>query len=171
MTFPLVVLAGLAVVGGLLSLPFGDLAFLETWMEPMLGESLHHLSLTGSQQLGFALATVALALVGIGVAYLIYLRHKIPEEAVEPSVLRHAWYVDPLYAAVIEKPGLMLSKFCAYVVDTKVIDGAVNGVAALVRGTGSRLRAVQSGYVRSYALAVAAGAVLILGYVVVRGGS
>ncbi len=170
MTFPLVVLAGLAVVGGLLSLPFGDLAFLEHWMEPMLGESLHHLSLTGSEQATFALGTVALGLVGIGVAYLIFLRHKVREDAVEPTVLRRAWYVDPLYAAVIERPGRLLCRFCAFVFDAKVIDGAVNGVAALVRGSGNRLRAVQSGYVRNYALAVASGAVLVLGYVVVRGG-
>ena len=170
MTFPLVVLASLAVVGGALSLPFGDLAFLEHWMEPMLGERLHHLTLTGSEQLTFALGTVALGLVGIGVAYLAYLRHKVRESAVEPNVLQRAWYVDPLYAEVIERPGARLSRFCAFFLDAKVIDGAVNGVAWLVRGSGTRLRAVQSGYVRNYALAVASGAVLVLGYVVVRGG-
>jgi len=171
MTFPLVVLAALAAVGGLLSLPFGSFHPLETWLEPVFGDRLHELTLSGSTQLAYALGTVALALVGIGVAYLIYLGHKIREESVEPNVLRRAWYVDPLYAAVIERPGRMLSTWCAYFLDAKVVDGAVNGVAALVRGGGSRLRAVQSGYVRNYALAVASGAVLIVGYVIVRGGA
>ncbi len=171
MTFPLVVLAALAAVGGLLSLPFGSLHPLETWLEPVFGDRLHQLSLSGSSQLAYALGTVVLALVGIAIAYLIYLGHKVREESVEPTVLRRAWYVDPVYAAVIERPGRMLSNWCAYFLDAKVIDGAVNGVAALVRGGGSRLRAVQSGYVRNYALAVASGAVLIVGYVIVRGGA
>jgi len=171
MTLPLVVLAALAAVGGLLLLPFGSLHPLETWLEPVFGDRLHELSLSGSSQLAFALGTVVLALVGIAIAYLIYLGHKAREESVEPTVLRRAWYVDPLYAAVIERPGRMLSNWCAYFLDAKVIDGAVNGVAALVRGGGSRLRAVQSGYVRNYALAVASGAVLIVGYVIVRGGA
>ena len=52
--------------------------------------------------------------------------------------------------------------------DAKVIDGAVNGVASLVRAGGSRLRVVQSGFVRSYALAVALGAVGILAFALVR---
>jgi len=171
MTFPLVVLAALAAVGGLLSLPFGSFHPLETWLEPVFGDRLHELSLSGSSQLAYALGTVVLALVGIAIAYLIYLGHKVREESVEPTVLCRAWYIDPLYAAVIERPGRMLSNWLAYFLDAKVVDGAVNGVAALVRGGGSRLRAVQSGYVRNYALAVASGAVLIVGYVLVRGGA
>jgi len=167
---PLVVLAGLAVVGGALNLPFGKLDFLTRWLEPVVGEHEHHLSLSGSTQLAFALGTVALCLVGVGIAYLVYLGHKLKEESVEPRVLRRAWYVDPLYSKVIEAPGRVVSTWSAYVFDAKVVDGAVNGVAALVRAGGSRLRAVQSGYVRSYALAVASGAVLMLGYAVVRGG-
>ncbi|MFN2606851.1 MAG: NADH-quinone oxidoreductase subunit L [Acidimicrobiales bacterium] len=170
MAFPLVVLAALAALGGLLNLPFGRWDFLERWLAPVVGERLHELTLSGSAKLAFAAATTALCLVGIGVAYLIFLGHKIREEAVEPKVLRRAWYVDPLYAAVVEAPGRLLAAWSAYVFDAKVIDGAVNGVAALVRVGGSRLRAVQSGYVRNYALAVASGAVLIVGYVVVRGG-
>jgi len=170
MTFPLVVLAILAAFGGLLSLPFGSFHPLETWLEPVVGDRLHELTLSGSTQVAYALGTVVLALVGIAIAYLIYLGHRTPEESVEPTVLRRAWYIDPLYAAVIERPGRLLASWCAFFLDAKVIDGAVNGVASLVRGGGTRLRAVQSGYVRNYALAVASGAVLLVGYVVVRGG-
>ena len=53
-------------------------------------------------------------------------------------------------------------------VDRKVIDGAVNGSAGLVAMVSSRLRAVQSGYVRNYALWVAAGTVLLLGWFIAR---
>jgi len=173
MALPLVVLAFLSLVGGLLNLPFKGTHHLETWLEPVFGEggkTLHHLTLSASTKLGLAALATAASLLGIGIAYLIYLRHKVREETVEPLVLRRAWYVDPLYARIIEAPGRLLSTFSANVVDSKVIDGAVNGVAALVRAGGSRLRVLQSGYVRNYALAVASGAALVLGYVVVRAG-
>jgi len=86
----------------------------------------------------------------------------------EPLVLRRAWYVDAAYAAAIDGPGRLLSTWSAYVIDLKVVDGAVNGVGTLVRATGDRLRRVQTGYVRNYALGVVIGAVLVLGWVVTR---
>ena len=86
----------------------------------------------------------------------------------EPEVLRRAWYVDELYQRIVEAPGRALANFSAFVVDAKIIDGTVNGVGALVRAGGSRLRTVQTGFVRSYALAVAVGAVAILAYAVAR---
>ena len=52
--------------------------------------------------------------------------------------------------------------------DTKVIDGAVNGVAGAVRAGGTRLRAVQTGYVRTYALGVTVGAVLLVAFFLAR---
>jgi NADH-quinone oxidoreductase subunit L len=61
-----------------------------------------------------------------------------------------------------------LANASAFIVDAKIIDGTVNGVGALVRAGGSRLRTVQSGFVRNYALAVAVGAVAILAYAVAR---
>jgi NADH-quinone oxidoreductase subunit L len=69
---------------------------------------------------------------------------------------------------VVEAPSRALANFSAFVVDVKVIDGTVNGVGALVRAGGSRLRGIQSGFVRNYALAVAVGAVAILAYAVAR---
>jgi NADH-quinone oxidoreductase subunit L len=52
--------------------------------------------------------------------------------------------------------------------DAHVVDGAVNGVAAVVRGLGGRLRSVQSGFVRAYALGVTIGVVVVLGYFLTR---
>jgi NADH-quinone oxidoreductase subunit L len=49
-----------------------------------------------------------------------------------------------------------------------VIDGAVNGIGTVVRSAGTRLRTLQTGYVRNYALGVAAGAVLLLGWFLSR---
>jgi NADH-quinone oxidoreductase subunit L len=57
------------------------------------------------------------------------------------------------------------------VFDNRVIDGAVNGTATLIRDSGERLRRVQTGYVRNYALAIATGAALVLAYLASRVGS
>jgi NADH-quinone oxidoreductase subunit L len=54
------------------------------------------------------------------------------------------------------------------VVDNKIIDGAVNGVASVFRTSGGVVRRVQTGYVRNYALGIMAGAVLLLAYVLTR---
>jgi NADH-quinone oxidoreductase subunit L len=86
----------------------------------------------------------------------------------EPAVLRNAWYVDAFVAAFIDGPGRLVAAWSAYVFDLKIIDGAVNGVATLVRAGGDRLRKVQTGFVRNYALGVAAGAVALFAFVVIR---
>jgi len=162
MTIPLIVLAVLAAVGGLLNLPFTGWLVLEHWLEPVFGHNLHHVTSTGGTKFALALTAVAAAVVGVLIAAAIYRRHRIAESAVEPRLLQRAWFVDELYQKTIAHPGRALSQWLASVFDAKVIDGAVNGVASLVRDGGTRLRAVQSGYVRSYALYVALGAVGVL---------
>ena len=63
-----------------------------------------------------------------------------------------------------------LAAFASTVIDNRVIDGAVNGTGVVVRATAGRLRRLQSGYVRNYALGIAAGAVAILAYLLARAG-
>ena len=161
MAYPLIVLAGLAAVGGALKSP------LEHWLEPVLAHPHHFTSASGTK-LALIVVTTAAALAGIGLGYLIWMKGRVRESAVEPTALRRAWYVDDLYRAVVEAPARVLANFSAFVVDAKIIDGTVNGVGALVRAGGSRLRTVQSGFVRNYALAVAIGAVAVLAYAVAR---
>ena len=162
MAYPLVVLAVLAAAGGILKSP------LERWLEPVVGERLHHVVAGGGTKTGLMLLTTAGALAGIAIAFAIYLRHRVEESSVEPLVLRRAWYVDDLYRVAVEGPSRALANFSAFFVDAKMIDGTVNGVGALVRAGGGRLRRVQTGFVRNYALAVAVGAVAILAYAVAR---
>jgi len=167
MALPLVVLAALAALGGLLNLPFSDYLHLEHWLEPVYGERIHHLTSGSGTKWALLLITTGAALAGIGIAYLIFLRHKVREAAVEPRVLQRAWYADELYRGTVEAPGRALSDGAA-AFDRRVIDGAVNGIGALVRAGGSRLRTVQTGFVRNYALGVAGGAVAVLAYVLAR---
>jgi NADH-quinone oxidoreductase subunit L len=161
MTTPLIVLAVLAAVAGILKTP------LEHWLEPVLAHP-HHFTSSSGTKLGLIAVTTIGALAVPGIAYAIWLRGRVKESTVEPEALRRAWYVDELYQKIVEAPGRALANFSAFVVDAKIIDGTVNGVGALVRAGGSRLRGVQSGFVRSYALAVAVGAVAILAYAVAR---
>jgi NADH-quinone oxidoreductase subunit L len=88
-----------------------------------------------------------------------------------PVFFQRAWWVDTAYDTLIARPSTALANFSAVVFDNRVIDGAVNGTATLVRVSGSRLRRVQTGYVRNYALAIATGAALVLAYVASRVGS
>jgi len=169
MLVPLVVLAGAAVVGGGMQLPFTDgTKLLEHWLHPVVEAGEAHLDVTTGIKVALAaLATVA-ALAGIVLGALVYVRGRI--RPVEPEILLRAWRVDEAIAAAVDGPGRAAATFAADVVDAKGIDGAVNGVGVLVREAGTRLRAVQTGYVRSYALAIAAGAVLLLGWFIVRSG-
>jgi NADH-quinone oxidoreductase subunit L len=167
MWIPLAVLAVLAVVGGGLNLPFShDVAFIDRWLEPVLGENLHTFDLSGAGKVFIALAALVFVAIGLLVGWTRWSRADRPE--LEPAILKRAWGVDALYDAIIVRPGAALSNFSAWVVDRKIVDGAVNGVAVLVREGGGQVRRLQTGYVRNYALGVAAGTVLLLGWFAVR---
>jgi NADH-quinone oxidoreductase subunit L len=167
MWIPLVVLAALATIGGLLNLPFTNTSkFLEKWLEPVFGANEAHNTVSTAATVGLAGIATVTALVGIFFAYQVYQRERI--KAVEPKVLEHAWYVDETYAKVVDGPGRSAADLVTWEVDRKVIDGAVNGTGGLVRMLSARLRVVQTGYVRNYALGVAVGTVLLLAWFLVR---
>ena len=168
MLVPLALLAVGAAFGGLLNLPFKGWTFLEDWLEPVFHEQIHHVtSETPTKLLLIAVVSPAV-LLGIAAAYAVVIKSRVRESAVEPAILRRGWYVDELYQKVVVAPGRALSTWLAYVFDAKIVDGVVNGVASLVRSGGTRLRTVQSGFVRNYALAVAIGAVAMLAFAVSR---
>ncbi|MGH9183742.1 MAG: NADH-quinone oxidoreductase subunit L [Acidimicrobiales bacterium] len=166
MWVPLVVLAAGAATAGVLNLP-GSLR-LEHFLEPVFEGNLHQLSVgTGSQ---VTLAAIALVGAGLGIlaARAVYLRAAGPTDRFEPELLRRGWRVDEGLAALFGGPGRAFADFTESVVDRRGIDGLVNGVGSLVRSGGARLRSVQTGYVRNYALGVAAGAALLLAFFLTR---
>ncbi|MGH9169905.1 MAG: NADH-quinone oxidoreductase subunit L [Acidimicrobiales bacterium] len=172
MSLPLVVLAIAAVFAGLLDFPFHIVGRLdlERWLDPVVGHNLFNAHRTSTADLTFACVDAVLALVGVAVAVGLW-RAASERRAVEPAVLQRAWYIDAGYDAVIARGSTELADATSSVVETKVIDGAVTGLAALVAKTSVGLRKVQTGYVRSYALALAGGLVVVLAYVAVRVGS
>jgi len=86
----------------------------------------------------------------------------------ESSFLQHSWYLNELYDLLIGRPGARLAQFTSTVIDARIIDGAVNGVAGLTRRSGSVVRRVQTGYVRNYALWIVVGVVAVFAFMLTR---
>ena len=96
-----------------------------------------------------------------------YERRRI--KAIEPEILERGWYYDSAVSALMGGPGRKAFDALNWF-DRTIVDGAVNGVGRLVRGSAGGVRKVQTGYVRQYASALAVGVVLLLvWFVVVRG--
>jgi len=166
MTLPLVVLAVLAATAELLNLPFNpNLHVLQHWLEPVVGANEAHIDVTTGTKVALGVIATIAAAGGIFGAWLVYLRHRL--RAIEPAVLAHAWYYDESVTRFVGGPGTRGFAAVAWF-DAHVIDGAVNGVATLVRTSGRGLRTVQTGFVRSYALGISAGVVVVLGYFLTR---
>ena len=166
MTVPLVVLALLALVGGGLNLPFtGDLHFLGHWLEPVFHGNEAHVDVPTGTKVALAVIAGVVAVAGILVAAAVYLLRRLAP--VEPEVLAEGWYYDRAVSAFAGGPGRAAFDATADF-DRGVVDGAVNGVATLVRASGSGLRRLQTGFVRSYALGITAGAVVLLAYFLTR---
>ena len=116
-----------------------------------------------------------IALAGIGIAAYFFLRRKDAADRVAARfagahrVLLNKYYVDEFYDAAIVQPIKRTSDRALWrLVDAGVIDGAVNGAGSFVNGAAARLRRLQTGSMRAYALSIFVGVVVILGYYVWR---
>ena len=160
MTFPLIVLAALSVLGGLLLLNDWIVSFLA----PVTGEAPEeHLAVPA---IVISLLAVLVVAVGVGVAFLLFARRDVPRVApAKVSVLttagRNELYGDAFNDAVIVTPGKSflggLARF-----DQGGVDGGWVGTGHALGGLSGRLRLAQNGFVRSYALSLLAGAALVL---------
>ena len=160
MTWPMIALAvGSIAAGGLLAIG----GTLEHWLEPVVGAHEAHHVLPAWVVTTLALSVVA---VGILVAYRMYAQRTVPDTAPDDvSVLtvaaRKDLYGDAINEGLLMKPGQVLTKDLVWV-DDKGIDGAASGLAALVGRTSDALRGLQTGFARSYALSMLAGATLVV---------
>ena len=175
MTVPLMILAGLSVVGGWVGLPehwlWGNR--LGEFLAPVTGHPhLEHGGMLGEGAL-MAIATV-LAIAGATVAYLFYVR--LPGLPMVLSwrlnglyrLLLDKYRIDELYDAIIVRPYVWASTTFWRTVDQELIDGFVNGLATAVGANGTLWRRLQTGNVQHYALVFLGGVVVVLGYYVMR---
>jgi NADH-quinone oxidoreductase subunit L len=172
MTLPLIVLGVGAVVAGFALTTFtGEGGRFQRFLEPVLGAPEEHESLAAA--FGLSAVATGVAAAGAVAAYLLYARQvdwlALRRRYASPwRALADRLYVDQAYELFTVTLGGALAAFLARTVDQRGIDGAVNGVAELV-GNGARSgRRLQSGLVRSYALGVLGGAVLIVAFLVFR---
>jgi NADH-quinone oxidoreductase subunit L len=110
---------------------------------------------------------VGISALGVLVAWLTVGRHRVPVRRPEPVSLpvraaRRDLYANAINEALIARPGTWLTRALVYF-DNRGVDGLVNGTAALLGGSSGRLRRLQTGFVRSYALSMLGGSVLVIG--------
>jgi len=158
MTIPLIILGIGSVVTGAALLYWGNI---ESWLEPVTGIEEKPLAIPTIVLEGI---TLLIVLIGVSIAIARY-RREVPVLAPKGNLLtvaaRNSLYDDAINEALVVKPTYVLSDGSIFV-DERIIDGTVEGSARLVGGLGARLRRLQSGFARSYALLMVGGAVMVL---------
>ena len=167
MTAPLVILAVLSVLGGVLGLPWIHVSSIEGFINPVFGAlpALSHASTTVQWSLG--IVDVIAAVFGLLAAFTLWRRTE-PWPLYESSFLYHVWHWDDFYDATIGRPLTAFADFSSDVIEPDVIDGAVMGTAVSVRKSSEGLRKLQDGLVRHYAVAMVLGIAVIVLFLVGR---
>jgi NADH-quinone oxidoreductase subunit L len=174
MFLPLVALAGLSIVGGIIQLPAVTWIAnpirhkLEDWLHPMIPDEADIAGSWGSDHKTL-LMVIATAVAAAGIAGAIYVYQLKRAKAVEPEILANAWYYDKAVSGFMGGPGREAFEATAWF-DANVVDGAVNGSGTSIRGLAGIARKAQSGFVRMYAGIIGVGvAALLAWFVIFRG--
>ncbi|WP_367139529.1 MULTISPECIES: NADH-quinone oxidoreductase subunit L [Streptomyces] len=159
MTVPMIVLAfGSVFAGGLFSI---NDTFLK-WLEPVTGHEEGHSPVSA---LTVTAATMVVLVIGVAIAWAQYGRRPVPVTAPRGSLLTRAARRDLLQDdfnhVVLVRGGEHLTRSLVYV-DHTLVDGVVNGTAASVGGLSGRMRKLQNGYARSYAVSMFGGAAVLI---------
>ncbi|GAA2510799.1 NADH-quinone oxidoreductase subunit L [Actinocorallia cavernae] len=159
MTIPMIVLAVGSVLGGAF-FSIGD-RFLK-WLEPVTGHSEGHSPVSAGE---VTIATMVCLVIGVGIAWAQYGRKPVPAVAPRGSLLTRAARRDLLQDdfnhVVLVRGGEHLTRSLVYL-DHSLVDGVVNGTAAGFGGLSGRLRRLQNGFARSYAVSMFGGAALLV---------
>ena len=157
MTGPLVLLGlGSLAAGGLMATPVSD------WLVPVFGEHAEahgHLS-----HMQVTIATTAVVVLGAGLAILLFRggTDEVPRAAAWPVRLARADLGgEAVNRGLFERPGRFAAG-ASVAADARGIDGIVNGLSAAIGGISRRLLRLQTGFVRSYALSILSGAVIVV---------
>jgi NADH-quinone oxidoreductase subunit L len=167
MAIPVAVLAVLATVGGWLQ-------FANVWdpINNFIAETAPPLvDPTSFDEAVSSPIAVTLGLCGIGLAWAIYARGIVRLPAARPwrALLEHKFYFDELYGLVFYRPADLTSRLLGRLIEQPLIEGSVDEVGQETQGLGSRVSSLQTGFLRTYVLAIAAGvSLLALLFVIVR---
>ncbi|MGZ5368083.1 NADH-quinone oxidoreductase subunit L [Aeromicrobium sp.] len=162
MTWPLIVLAALSALGGVLAI--GD--WIGDFLAPVVGAAPHEE--LPMPAIAITLMILVVVVIGVVAAWALYLREPIAGETPPDSSVsvftragRRDLYGDDFNDAVIVRPVRHLTRALVYL-DTAAVDGAVSGFADRVGEGSDQLRKIQNGFVRSYALSIFVGALLVV---------
>jgi len=171
MTIPLIILAVLSVVGGLIGIPNGHMHVLHYFLKPGFGpaeawiSNPHHFNM---HELFLISIAVAAAGVSIYIAYMIYRKNNIlpvdsEEDMTAPQrVIYNKYYVDELYDAIIRKPFDKLSDLAYRFFEIPVVDGIVNGVGNAAKQIGGIVKYAQSGSIGLYLFSMIVAIILFI---------
>ena len=171
MTFPLIVLAVLAAIGGLINIPhvFGGNEWLAHWLTGA-GIAQHELDLDHTTEIALMGVSVLAALAATWYAYSKYVKGEhVPvadegKRSILAKISYHKFYLDEIYDAIITKPLDAFSSFFYRIIDKKLIDGLVNGLGWTANEGSKGLRLLQSGNVGFYIFMMVFGIVALLLY-------
>ena len=169
------VLAFLALFGGLVQVPGVD-HVITSFLDPVFHDSpLAHIHPSpGAEWRGLGIGSL-ISLSGIGLAYYLYrVRPELPavlQRRLRPlyTLFVNKWYFDEAIDLLVVRPALATGRFANRVFERFVVDGLVTGTAETVRGAGGVVRAVQNGFVRSYALLLLVGVAALTLYFLLSG--
>ncbi len=161
MTVPMMVLA---VGSAFLGLALGPTGAIESWLAPVVGEHGEESPVLPAWSI--TVLTLLLVAAGVGLAYTRYVRAEVPQAAPVGSfatrAARRDLFQDDVNEALLMRPGQQLTRGLV-LTDDHGVDGAVRGVSGLVGATSVQLRRLQTGFVRSYALTMLGGVVVLVG--------
>ncbi|MEU8840044.1 NADH-quinone oxidoreductase subunit L [Streptomyces roseus] len=159
MTIPMVILAFGSVFAGAF-FEIGE-RFLK-WLEPVTGYEHGNSPVSA---MAVTASTMVVLVVGVALAWSMYGRRPVPAVAPRGSLLTRAarrdLYQDDFNHVVLVRGGEHLTRSLVYV-DHSLVDGVVNGTAAAVGGASGRLRKLQNGYARSYAVSMFGGTAILI---------
>jgi len=189
MIFPMVLLAVAAMLGGWLINGNGENGRLARWLEPSVGPravaavpspTSPQVPSAGTHQRegGYSATTLTVfaTTAGVGgsaIAFVMYgglfdWRRRRENPGLAWRALRNKFFVDDVYQFLFTSVGRLVASAMAFVVDAKVIDGVVNGFGTVTSRVSASARRLQTGFVRSYALGILGGGVILLAFFVGR---
>ena len=177
MRYAMIPLAILAVIAGVIQLPFGVTNVLSSFLEPTFANTIvdYEPDNSGLEAFGLALSSV-IAIVSLACAYWIWVRKPGTSAAIQArlpwlhKLFINKWYFDQFYSIFVVRPVVWIGQWAQDSFERVVINGAlIGGTSGLVKAGSAAVRAFQTGLIRAYAALVIGGLSVVLLYFLVRG--